>query len=201
VETNGIKHPASNRTPLLAQQYLYSIWLTDLARHQETNVEEDPILDALSLSFIEGLVTVPHPQLFPKVRDFPPSTQLSLPQSQAQFPSLSFPLRSIVILVQECLNYVAELQAFVNHCRFILGSRQTRIINHSITELHEITPAPAIFSGHLWRYRILINLEGILEDYRIIARTTDLPIVAALQHAFTVYYDWNAQGYTVSIDE
>jgi len=58
-----------------------------------------------------------------------------------------------------------------------------------------------VFAGHLWRYRILINQEGILEDYRIIARTTELPIVAVLQHAFTVYYDWNAQGYTVSIDK
>jgi len=82
-----------------------------------------------------------------------------------------------------------------------LGQQRTRIINHSITDLHEITPSPAIFAGHLWRYRILINQEGILEDYQIIARTTDLPIVAALQHAFTVYYDWNTQGYTVSIDE
>jgi len=108
VETNSVKHPASNRTPLSVQQYLYSIWLTDLARRQQTNVEEDPILDALSLSFIEGLVTVPHPRLFPKVRDFPPSTQLLLPQSQAQFPSLSSLLRSIVILVQEHLNYVGQ---------------------------------------------------------------------------------------------
>jgi len=53
----------------------------------------------------------------------------------------------------------------------------------------------------LWRYRILINTDRILEDYRIIARTTDLPIVAALQHTFTVYYNWNTWGYTVSIDE
>jgi len=71
-------------------------------------VEEDPILDALSLSFIEDLVTAPHPRLFPKVRDSPPSTRLLLPQSQAQFPNLSFPLRSIVILVQELLNYVGQ---------------------------------------------------------------------------------------------
>jgi len=95
----------------------------------------------------------------------------------------------------------AELQAFVNHCRFILGGRQTRIIDHSITDLHEITPAPAIFAGHLWRYRIIINHDRILEDYRIIARTTGLLIHAALQHAFTVYYNWNARGYTMSIDE
>jgi len=43
----------------------------------------------------------------------------------------------------------AELQAFINHCRFILGACRQRIINHSITNLHEITPAPAIFAGHL----------------------------------------------------
>jgi len=44
-------------------------------------------------------------------------------------------------------------------------------------------------------------MEGILEDYRIIAHTLQLPINAALQHAFMVFYDWNAVGYTVSIDE
>jgi len=86
------------------QRLLYSIWLTDLARRQQTNMEEDPILDALSLSFIEGLVTVPHLRLFPKVRTSPPSTWLLLPQFQARFPSLLSLLRSIVILVQECLN-------------------------------------------------------------------------------------------------
>ena len=95
----------------------------------------------------------------------------------------------------------AELQAFVNHCRFLLGQRRSRTINHSITDLHEITLAPAVFAGHLWRYRITITTEGILEDYRIIARTSQLPITAALQHAFTVFYDWNATGYTISIDE
>ena len=63
----------------------------------------------------------------------------------------------------------AKLQAFVNHCQYILGNCQNRIINHSITDLHEITPAPAVFTRHLWRYRIVINTEGILEDYCIIA--------------------------------
>jgi len=59
----------------------------------------------------------------------------------------------------------AELQAFVNHCRFLLGQHQNRTINHSITDLHEITLAPAVFAGHLWRYRITITTEGVLEDY------------------------------------
>jgi len=44
-------------------------------------------------------------------------------------------------------------------------------------------------------------MDGILEDYQIIARTSQLPITAALQHAFTVFFDWNAVGYTISIDE
>jgi len=95
----------------------------------------------------------------------------------------------------------AELQAFVNHCRYILGNHHQRIINHSISDLHEITPAPAVFAGHLWRYRITIARDGILEDYRIIAQTTTLPIHAALQHAFTVFYDWQSSGYTVSLTE
>jgi len=43
----------------------------------------------------------------------------------------------------------AKLQAFVNHCQFLLGRCQSRTIYHSITNLHEITPAPAVFAGHL----------------------------------------------------
>jgi len=95
----------------------------------------------------------------------------------------------------------AELQAFINHCRFILGGHSNQIINHSITDLYEITPAPAVFARYLWRYRIVINIDRILEDYPIIARTTSLPIHTALQHTFTVYYNWNAIGYTDSLDE
>jgi len=92
---------------------------------------------------------------------------------------------------------LAELQAFVNHCRYILGNHHQRIINHSISDLHEITLAPAVFTGHLWRYRITIGIDRILEDYRIIACTTTLPVHAALQHAFTVFYDWQSLGYMV----
>jgi len=71
-------------------------------------MEEDPILDALSLSFIEDLMTILHPWSFPKPkpRVSPPSIQPLLLQFQAWFPSLSSLLRSIVILVQEHLNYM-----------------------------------------------------------------------------------------------
>jgi len=73
-------------------------------------MEEDPILDALSLSFIEDLVNVPHPWSFPKTKAgvSPPSIQPLLPQLQARFPSLLSLLRSIVIRVQEHLNYMEQ---------------------------------------------------------------------------------------------
>jgi len=85
------------------------------------NMEEDPILDALSLSFIEDLVTVLHPQLSPKTRVSPPSTQPLLPQFQAQFPSLSSLLRSIVILVQEHLNYMDQYISLFSQRPFTLA--------------------------------------------------------------------------------
>jgi len=52
--------PTPKRSSLSAAQYLYSNWLTDLAQHQHMTMEEDPILDALNLSFLESLVTNPH---------------------------------------------------------------------------------------------------------------------------------------------
>ena len=95
----------------------------------------------------------------------------------------------------------AKLQAFVNYCRFIIGNHQNRIINHSIADLYEITPAPMVFAGYLWRYRITISTKGILENYRIIAHTTSLPVHATLQYTFTVFYDWQGTGYTISLNE
>jgi len=68
------------------------------------NVEEDPILDVLSLSFIEGLVTAPHPQLFPKQGTFPLFTQILSLLSQVPFLSRLFPRKSTAIPVQEHLN-------------------------------------------------------------------------------------------------
>jgi len=31
-----------------------------------------------------------------------------------------------------------------------------------------LTPTPATFIGFLWRYKIYINQNGVLEDYRVI---------------------------------
>jgi len=37
-----------------------------------------------------------------------------------------------------------------------------------LTELHLLTLSPATFIRFLWRYKIYINQNGILEDYHII---------------------------------
>jgi len=92
-------------------------------------------------------------------------------------------------------------QSFLNHCHYLLGNRPVREINHLVIELHSITPYPVVFAGYLWRYRITINQTGVLEDYCVIVRTTSLPVHTALQHTFTVYYDWNNTGLTISFDE
>ena len=90
---------------------------------------------------------------------------------------------------------------FVNHCRYILQNRVERQINHSLTELHRLTPHPIIFAGFLWRYRIIINQTGILEDYRRIVRTSSIPEGAALQKGYTVYYSWDGKSYTITLDD
>jgi hypothetical protein len=94
-----------------------------------------------------------------------------------------------------------ELRAFLNHCQYLLQGRANEIINHPLTELFSFTPHPVVFVGFLWRYRITINQTGVLEDYRLITRLNHPPGNTALRYAFTVFYDWDAEGYTVSINE
>ena len=90
---------------------------------------------------------------------------------------------------------------FLNHCCYFLQGRVERQINHSLTELHQLTPHPIVFAGFLWHYRIIINQTGILEDYRRIVRTSSIPEGAALQKAYTVYYSWDGKSYTVTLDD
>jgi len=107
LEAHSIKHTARDRTSLSASQLLYSIWITDLAQRQHLTVEEDPILDALSLLFIEGLVTGPHPWLFPKPANHqtnPLYFRHLLPQLQLLFSNLLSCLGLKAILAPEPSN-------------------------------------------------------------------------------------------------
>jgi hypothetical protein len=58
--------------------------------------------------------------------------------------------------------------AFIRHCRYLRQNLPSYEITHTLTELHLLTLSPAVFIGFLWRYKIYINQNGILEDYRVI---------------------------------
>jgi len=92
-----------------------------------------------------------------------------------------------------------ELDGFRTHCWYQLQGQQERHIEHLLSELTELCPDPIIFSGYLWKYRTSINNDGILEDYRIIQRTETCPQTARLNRAYTVFYGWHDNSYTISL--
>jgi len=92
-----------------------------------------------------------------------------------------------------------ELDTFRTHCWYQLQGRQERHIEHLLSELTELCPDPIIFSGYLWKYRTSINNDGILEDYQIIQWTETCPQTAQLNRAYTIFYSWHNNSYTVSL--
>jgi len=92
-----------------------------------------------------------------------------------------------------------ELDAFCTHCWYQLQGRQECHIEHLLSELTKLCPDPIIFSRYLWKYRTSINNDGILEDYRIIQQTETHPQTARLNRAYTVFYGWHDNSYTVSL--
>jgi hypothetical protein len=91
----------------------------------------------------------------------------------------------------------AELQAFLNHCQYLLQNRPNRLVQHYLTELHEITPNPVDFLGFLWRYKVIISASGVFEDYRRLVHFA--PDHVTTERAYTVYYHWTDQSYTVTL--
>ena len=91
----------------------------------------------------------------------------------------------------------AELQSFLNHCNYLLQNYQEKIIHHSLTELHSITPNPVDFRDFLWRYKVVITRLGVLKDYRQIVRNTPDQVIA--YKAYEVFYSWTDQSYTVTL--
>jgi len=81
----------------------------------------------------------------------------------------------------------------------LLQGQQERHIEHLLSELMELCPDPIIFSGYLWKYHTSVNNNGILEDYWIIQRTETHPQTARLNKAYTIFYGWHNNSYTVSL--
>jgi hypothetical protein len=90
-----------------------------------------------------------------------------------------------------------EQLAFLRHCRYLQQDRPSYGITHTLTELHLLTPSPATFIGFLWRYKIYINQNGVLEDYRVIITDNQ---GTSLEKRFTVFHSWDGRGFSVDID-
>jgi hypothetical protein len=92
-----------------------------------------------------------------------------------------------------------ELNHFRTHCAYLLQHRPDYRIDHPLTDIFHICPHPIVFAGFLWRYRITITNEGILEDYRVITTHTDNSDSVLLKKAYTTFYSWSENSYTTSI--
>ena len=90
-----------------------------------------------------------------------------------------------------------EQLAFLRHCGYLQQGRPSYAITHTLTELHLLTPTPATFIGFLWRYKIYINQNGVLEDYRVIVTDNQ---GTCLKKRFTVFHSWDRRGFSVDID-
>jgi hypothetical protein len=55
--------------------------------------------------------------------------------------------------------------AFLRHCHYLQQGHSSYEITYTLTELHLLTPSPAVFIRFLWRYKIYINQNSVLEDY------------------------------------
>jgi hypothetical protein len=90
-----------------------------------------------------------------------------------------------------------EQLAFIRRCRYLQQGCPSYEITHTLTELHLLTPSPATFIGFLWRYKIYINQNGVLEDYRLIVADNQ---GTRLEKQFTVFHSWDGRGFSVDID-
>src|SRR5260221_6709600 len=137
--------------------------------------QDDPVHPRNPLAYYQNDEPV-FPTLIPPV--LPPAAPTFVPPARIQsdpssrhleilgLPPQPFLPENIYLAATIPTRDLIEHFTFVNHCRYILQNRVERQVNHSLTELHRLTPHPIIFAGFLWHYRIIINQTGILEDYR-----------------------------------
>jgi len=87
--------------------------------------------------------------------------------------------------------------AFLRHCHYLQQSHPSYSITHTLTELHLLTLTPVVFIGFLWRYKIYINQNSVLEDYQVIIADNQ---GTSLEKRFIVFHSWDGRGFSVNID-
>jgi hypothetical protein len=87
--------------------------------------------------------------------------------------------------------------AFIKHYHYLQQDHSSYKITYTFTELHLLTASPTVFIGFLWRYKIYINQNGILEDYQVIIANNQ---GTRLEKQFTMFHSWERRGFSVDID-
>ena len=92
-----------------------------------------------------------------------------------------------------------ELQAFKEHCLYLLQGHDEKHLEHPITNIFTHCPHPIVFVDFLWRYHVTITCDGILEDYCHIWSHPNNSESVRLIQAYSVFYSWNNDSFTVSL--
>jgi hypothetical protein len=96
-----------------------------------------------------------------------------------------------------------ELHKFRQHCRTRLENSpaQTGLtLSHPLQHSRSITTTPLNFQNYIWRTRTRISQAGIIEEYHWIRRHSQRGRIdkAVLEPAYQIFYDWRAEGWTVT---
>jgi len=88
-----------------------------------------------------------------------------------------------------------ELQHFQNHYwRLYQGCNELILsYNHSIQEIHQFTTSALHFTNLLWRTKVILGPDCIMEYYCWIRRQVrrDAPDCPTLEPAYNVAYHWH----------
>ena len=87
-----------------------------------------------------------------------------------------------------------ELRYFQDHCWNIFQNcnGQESAFSHDLEKSRQITTSPLHFQNLLWRSRVIVNSDGIVEEYYWIKRRTrpDRPDRPYLEPAYSVISPW-----------
>jgi hypothetical protein len=96
-----------------------------------------------------------------------------------------------------------ELHEFRQRCRTLLEESPAQTgstLSHPLQHSRSITTTPLNFQNYIWRTRTRISQVGIIEEYHWIRRHSQRGRIdkAVLEPAYQVFYDWVAEGWTVT---
>ena len=95
-----------------------------------------------------------------------------------------------------------ELRHFKEHCSYLWhqANRAPIELTHELLRIQDITTSPLQFQHYLWKYKVRVDGEGIVETYALIKKRVwnNAPDRAYLEPAYTVSYPWHRTQWTTT---